>query len=113
MLNFILFYLFIFFFFHAAASKMPSYVLCAGCHGKFDMMNDPGWSFYPADLDFFQKIREPRLRETQRESIAGNKKAAGRIQPLAKAEWPQLAVFTVVFTRIFLQTFSLRISHGP
>lgn len=28
-------------------------VLCAQCHTKFDMMQDPGWIFYPADLEYF------------------------------------------------------------
>ena len=28
-------------------------ILCSQCHAKFDMMQDPGWTLYPMDLDYF------------------------------------------------------------
>lgn len=45
-------------------------VLCSLCHVKFDMMGDPGWVFYPADLDYFIRYEtddyDLRLQEAAR-----------------------------------------------
>lgn len=84
-------------------------VLCSQCHIKFDMMQDPGWTFFPSDLNYFidyeandyrrrvlaasNGVRESRLCPTATDYVT-TQYQSGSVSPTAPGG---------LYRRVFLQ----------